>query len=356
MRRDLHGSRDRLGISLLRAIGWVGRMKSTLGVGYMPRVTSSEWASAGWAARWMVVSRARVLALTVAACTLGGLLSLAGGGFDALRWLVCLAGLLLAHAANNQLNDFVDSQRGVDGGDYFRRRYGTHVLEDGLMARRTLVGYLSVTLGAAGACGLALVWLSGAAVLIPLLLGALLLVTYTHPLKGLGLGEPAVLAVWGPLMVGGTDLAVTGSWHTEAAWVGTLFALGPTAVLFGKHIDKLAHDRAKGVRTLPVRLGHRRSRRVVIALLALQLTMTVMLALLGALPWPTLLVLAAAPRLTRLARIYRAPAPGAPPAGYPEAAWPLWYVAYAFDYAGRFGALFLLGFAAHYALAASSAL
>ena len=38
------------------------------------------------------------------------------------------------------------------------------------------------------------------------------------------------------------------------------YALLCTAVLMGKHIDKLPWDEAAGVRTLPVVLGERRAR------------------------------------------------------------------------------------------------
>ncbi|HAN69612.1 MAG TPA: prenyltransferase, partial [Halieaceae bacterium] len=74
------------------------------------------------------------------------------------------------------------------------------------------------------------------------LAGAFFVLFYTWPLKYIGLGEPAVLLVWGPLMVGGTYYIVAGAWSNEVAWLSLVFALGPTTVLFGKHIDKLDAD------------------------------------------------------------------------------------------------------------------
>ena len=100
--------------------------------------------------------------------------------------------------------------------------------------------------------------------------GALLVLFYTWPLKYIGLGEPAVLAAWGPLMVGGCFYVIAGSWDWQVALLGTIYALGPTSVLFGKHIDKAGPDAAKGVRTLPVLLGPRQARIWVLAMLALQ--------------------------------------------------------------------------------------
>jgi 1,4-dihydroxy-2-naphthoate octaprenyltransferase len=41
--------------------------------------------------------------------------------------------------------------------------------------------------------------------------------------------------------------------------------------------------------------------------------------------------------------VYQQPKPSGPPAEYPPAAWPLWFVAFAFLHNRRFGLLFLLG-------------
>ncbi len=75
--------------------------------------------------------------------------------------------------------------------------------------------------------------------------GLFVSVFYVAPplrLKHHGLGEPGVFIVWGPLMIGGTFLAATG---TVPAWVLVFslpYALLVTSVLFGKHIDKIEPD------------------------------------------------------------------------------------------------------------------
>jgi 1,4-dihydroxy-2-naphthoate octaprenyltransferase len=311
----------------------------------MPRVSVAEWRHLSLLNRWLVASRAAVLVMTFNAAAIGGLLAWQDGAFEPLRWGLCVIGLLLAHATNNQLNDLVDSERGIDGGNYFRNRYGTHVLEDGLLSRRQLITYIVGTGILALAAGVALVVLSGPAVLVPLALGAVFLLFYTHPFKQWGLGEMAVLLVWGPLMIGGTYLAVTGSWSHEAALIGLLCALGPTAVIFGKHIDKLAPDREKGVFTLPVRLGEAPSRAVTVSFVWLQVLGTVAAVAGGWLPWPTLITLVALPQAVVLTKVYQQPPPATPPADYPAGVWPLWYVAQAFSFTRSFGLLFLLGLA-----------
>ena len=310
----------------------------------MPRVDAAAWRATPLVVRWLISARASVLLMTFTSSAFGGLLTLGDAGWNPAAWGLCTAGLLLAHAANNQLNDLTDSVRGIDEGNYFRLRYGAHVLEDGLLSRRGLIVYMGITGLLAALCGVYLIVTVSAGLVVPFVLGSLLLVFYTWPLKQLGLGELAVLLVWGPLMVGGTAFAATGVWDWRIALIGTAFALGPTTVIFGKHIDKIGFDRDKGVHTLPVRLGEARARLWVQGMLAGQYLLILLLVVLGWLPWPVLLALLALPRMWGAWQTFSRPAPEQPPADFPQAAWPLWFSAYAFDHTRWFSLLLLAGF------------
>ena len=166
---------------------------------------------------------------------------------------------------------------------------------------------------------------------------------YTWPLKYYGLGEPAVLLVWGPLMVGGSFYVLAGYWSWDVAWLSLVFALGPTTVLFGKHTDKLEADRGKGVNTLPVILGEKRSRYSVVAMIAAQYLLCIALVASGSFGWPLLLVLLNLPRLRPLFAVFQQPKPSAQPIEYPAEVWPLWFSAQAFRHTRQFTSLFLLG-------------
>lgn len=309
----------------------------------IPHVSAGAWRTTSLPVRWLISARAAVLVMTFTSAAVGGLVTLSAPDWSVVNWLVCTLGLLLAHAANNQLNDLTDSVRGIDDGNYFRVRYGAHVLEDKLLSRGELVAYVAWTGGLAALAGIWLVWSVGPGLLVPFLLGGFFLLFYTWPLKQWGLGEVAVLLVWGPLMVGGTGFAVTGTWSWQVASVGLVYALGPSAVIFGKHIDKLDFDRTKQVATLPVRLGATRALRWVRGMLIAQYVGCVALIGLGWLPWPAALVLLALPKALRCWRVCSADAPAAPPPGYPADVWPLWYVACAFDHTRAFSVLLLAG-------------
>lgn len=307
----------------------------------MPKLTPDEWGQLDVIARWLIATRASVLFMTFMSAALGGLLAAADGVFDWTIWSICCLGLVFAHATNNLLNDYTDSRRGIDRDNYYRNQYGVHVLEDGLLTPRRFWGYVGFTGGVAIALGLWLVWARSGLTLDLMLAGAFFVLFYTWPLKYYGLGEPAVLLVWGPLMVGGTYYVMAGSWSWDVTWLSLLYALGPTSVLFGKHIDKLDLDEAKDVRTLPVILGEARARSWVIGMLVLQYLGCVGLVVSGRAHWLLLVVLVNVPVLVRLLRAFRASKPPAAPEGYPEQIWPLWFSAFAFDHTRKFTTLFI---------------
>ena len=309
----------------------------------MPKLSRSEWQALDPVARWLIACRASVLFMTFTAAALGGLMAWRAGAFRWDLWLATVLGLMFAHATNNLLNDYTDSRRGIDRDNYYRNQYGVHVLEDGLMSEGQFWQYLGVTAGLALALGGWLVMQRAGLTLDLMLAGGFFVLFYTWPLKYYGLGEPAVLLVWGPLMVGGSYYVLAGEWSGEVTWLSLVFALGPTTVLFGKHIDKLEADRAKGVNTLPVILGEQRSRHWVLAMIAAQYLLCAALVVAGSFGWPLLVVLAGLAMLPALLSVFSSTRPTSAPASYPPEVWPLWFSAHAFRHTRRFTSLFLLG-------------
>ena len=62
----------------------------------------------------------------------------------------------------------------------------------------------------------------------------------------------------------------------------------------GKHIDKIPYDEPLGIRTLPVMLGEARARVVTLGMMVGFYLLVVAAVLVGAMPWPALLVVAGA--------------------------------------------------------------
>jgi 1,4-dihydroxy-2-naphthoate octaprenyltransferase len=300
--------------------------------------------------RWLLITRASVFPMTITSGVLGGLLAVAGPTPATANWFflaLALFGLVLAHAANNMINDYFDLAGGVDSASYVRGQYAPHPILNGLVSK----GGLIAAIAAVNAIDLAiLVYLGaerGPLVYVFALAGLFISVFYVAPplkLKHHGFGEPGVFLVWGPLMIAGTYFVTTGA---APAWVFAAslpYALLVTVVLFGKHIDKLEADAAKGIHTLPVILGETQARFVAQALMLSFFVVMGILVLTGTLGVWTLASFAALPRCIEVMRVFRTPKPIEPPPGYPL--WPLWYVAWAFLLTRRAGVLFALGLVA----------
>jgi 1,4-dihydroxy-2-naphthoate octaprenyltransferase len=147
-------------------------------------------------------------------------------------------------------------------------------------------------------------------------------------LKHIGLGEPGVFVVWGPLMIGGTYYVTAGTVEPWVFFASVPYALLVTCVLMGKHVDKIEADTAKGIRTLPVILGRERALALTRGLMIAFFPIVGALVAAGWLGVWALLSFAAIPRVTKILPVFRRPKPDAPPPRYPL--WPLWYVSFAF--------------------------
>jgi len=308
----------------------------------IPRIDKAEWDRLDVISRWLISTRAAVLIMTFISATIGGILAARDGMFNFLYWLLVVIGLVFAHALNNLLNDLTDYDRGVDKDNYFRTQYGPQAIEQGLMTRRQMLTYAAITGLIALAAGGYLVAMRGWLALALLAAGAFFVFFYTWPLKYIGLGELAVIIVWGPLMIGGSYFIITGHWDWMVVLAGLPYALGTTTVIYGKHIDKLEADRAKKIHTLPVIIGDRAARASVQVMMALMYVLVIGLVIAGYFTPFMLIVLVGLKNLPAVWKMLSQPRPTEPPESAKEG-WPLYFVAGAFVHNRTYGLLFLLG-------------
>lgn len=309
----------------------------------IPRVSKEEWLQLDVVAKWLISTRSAVFIMTAISAAIGGMLAYRDGQFNWPVFLAAMFGLIFAHASNNLINDLVDHKKGIDKDNYYRSQYGPQPLEHGLMSRTEFYLYIAFSLLVALGLGIYLVSLTGTTTLYLMLTGLFFVLFYTWPLKYIGLGEPSVILIWGPLMVGGTYFVITGNYNHDITLIALVYALGPTSVLFGKHTDKLKEDKLKKVRTLPVIIGEKTARYSNIGFWIVQYLLVFVMVGLKMLSPVMLIVLLAAPKLITTAKIYAKPRPTEAPADLPPGVWPLYLSAHAFQYNKSFGSLFLLG-------------
>ena len=294
--------------------------------------------------RWLLITRASVFPMTILSGLIGGLLAARAPGADFALCALALIGLVIAHAANNMINDYFDLEGGVDSADYVRAQYAPHPVLSGLISKKGLLLAIALVNLVDLVILLVLAEVRGPALVIFALLGLFVSVFYVAPplqLKHHGLGEPGVFLVWGPLMIGGTYYATAGRLEPWVLFASVPYALLVTCVLMGKHVDKIEADTAKGIHTLPVILGRDRALALTRGLMIAFFALVGALVATGALGVWTLLSFGAIPRVRKVLAVLRKPRPAEPPPRYPL--WPLWYVSFAFVVTRTAGGLFVIG-------------
>lgn len=307
----------------------------------------AEWDILDVISKWLIATRSAVTTVTLYACAIGGMLALRDGIFSFLPWLIITLGLFIAHGTNNLLNDYTDFSRGVDKDNYFRTQYGVHPLVQSFWSKKTQLRWFAVSGVLAFLSGVYALFYSQFSPLVIGLFafGALVLLFYTWPLKYLGLGELAIFVIWGPILVAGV-YAVLARGALDNIWMvalaGVPFGLSVVSINLGKHIDKSADDRLKGVGTLPVRIGEKAARYLTMAVYVLIYAVILYLVFVPRFFTPAvLIVFLAGKRLLYAAGSLAKPRPAEPPKEWKF--WPTWFSGFAFYHNRMFENLFLLG-------------
>jgi 1,4-dihydroxy-2-naphthoate octaprenyltransferase len=218
-------------------------------------------------AQWVEGARPRTLPAAVAPVVLG---SGAAAAVDRFSPGLALLALLLALALQigvNYANDYSDGVRGTD-----RERVGpVRLVGQGLANPGNVKLAAYAALGAGAFLGLALCALSGALVLIPV--GVLAVVAawrYTggeNPYGYRGQGEVYVFVFFGLVATLGTLYAQA----KTLTWPGALGAVGigsiASAILVANNLRDIPSDTESGKQTLAVRLGDAGTRRLYLGLL-----------------------------------------------------------------------------------------
>jgi 1,4-dihydroxy-2-naphthoate octaprenyltransferase len=211
---------------------------------------------------WLMAARPRTLPAAVAPVLVGTALAGQGGVFHPLTFIATLIGAVFIQVGTNLSNDYSDARRGADTED---RLGPVRVTAGGLVPPRQVLMATWVSFGVAVLVGIYLVAVAGWELL--LVGGASILagVLYTggpRPYGYEGLGELFVFAFFG-------IVAVTGSYFVQAKelpWEAFVLAvpvgLLAAAILMVNNVRDLETDRRAGKRTLAVRLGRHRARRL----------------------------------------------------------------------------------------------
>jgi len=275
---------------------------------------------------FLYAARSVILVISAQAAVIAGLLAVGVGRFDWRYFIAVLIGFVVAHMISNLSNDYFGFKHGHDTPESPRMRYTVHPIASGVLDTRTLAaGLLLLAVFGLGITGYFIVERGWMAVAFATA-GIALLFLYDAlptPLKSIGLGEFAVLLVWGPLMIGGGFAMITGELSANVMFASLPYGLGVMTILMGKHIDQMDFDSRRGIGTLPVLIGESAARALnLAAVVVIYLIVAILIALGRLTPFAAVIALAL-PRAIHAVKIMSRPRPAEPPAGY--VGWPLWY-------------------------------
>ena len=251
---------------------------------------------------WLMAARPRTLPAAVAPVLVGTALAWTEASIDLIAFAAALLGALFIQVGTNLSNDYSDARRGADTED---RLGPVRVTAGGLVPPRQVLVATYVSFALAVLCGVYLIAIAGPVLL--LIGGASILagVLYTggpRPYGYGGLGELFVFLFFGLVAVSGSYYVQREELPWEALVLAVPVGLLAAAILVVNNVRDLETDRRAGKRTLAVRLGRERTRKLYTAMLVLSYVTAPLPWLLGSQSAWLLLVLVSVPLAVRLQR------------------------------------------------------
>ena len=252
---------------------------------------------------WTLAIRPRTLPAAAAGVITGCALAWRDGFFRLDAALTCLLTALLLQIGSNLANDVFDYERGTDTPE---RLGPVRVTQAGLLTPPQVKTGMIVVFALAAVLGLYLAWLGGWPILLIGLAAILSAIAYTggpFPLGYYGLGDFFVFIFFGLASVAGTYYIQAGFVSAAAWWMSIPPGLIITAILVVNNLRDLENDRKAGKHTLAVILGEGATKTQYLICVFAAYFVLPLVALLGILPWLSLLAWASLPIAIRTARV-----------------------------------------------------
>ena len=217
---------------------------------------------------WLMAARPRTLPAAIAPVLVGTALGMTEVDLRIGGFVAALLGAIFIQVGTNLSNDYSDARRGADTED---RLGPVRVTAGGLVPPRQVLVATYVAFGLAVLAGSYLIATAGWELLLVGAASILAGVLYTggpRPYGYEGLGEVFVFLFFGVVAVTGSYYAQVERLEWEALVLAVPVGLLASAILVVNNVRDLETDRRAGKRTLAVRLGRERTRRLYVAMVA----------------------------------------------------------------------------------------
>jgi 1,4-dihydroxy-2-naphthoate octaprenyltransferase len=216
---------------------------------------------------WFVAARPRTLPAAISPVLVGTALAASEDVFKPIRFVCALIGSIFIQIGTNLANDYSDARRGADTED---RLGPVRVTAGGLVPPRRVLIWTWVAFGIAVAAGSYLIAVAGwelLAVGVASIVAGILYTGGPKPYGYEGLGEVFVFLFFGVVAVAGSYFVQTEHLTRAAFDLSVPVGLLSAAILVVNNVRDVETDRRAGKRTLAVRLGRERARRLFVLMI-----------------------------------------------------------------------------------------
>jgi 1,4-dihydroxy-2-naphthoate octaprenyltransferase len=246
-----------------------------------------------WLVIWFKAARAPFLVVSLLPALLGGAMAYLHGGFNLALFIATTVGIVMAHSAADFIDDYFDFKKGNLGNKV--QQFHDSPLIDGKVTLKQVLVATALCLVVALGCGIYVFIMVGPSILWLAAAGLFIVFFYTSPpvmLNYRGLGETMLFLAFGPLIVIGVTLVLTGQFSWEALTASLIPGVMTMNVGVVSNTFDYHDDIKSGKRTMSVRFGQANAIRVMMISTTLAYAAVLISVIFGFMPiWALLVVL-----------------------------------------------------------------
>jgi 1,4-dihydroxy-2-naphthoate polyprenyltransferase len=209
-----------------------------------------------WLSTWFKAARAPFLVVSFLPALLGGIVAVSNGPIHMGVFIAAVIGIVMAHSAADFIDDYFDYKKG-NLGNKVQQFHDSPLIDQRVTLNQVLIA-TAICLVIAGAAGIYVLMQAGAVVLLLVAVGAFIVFFYTSPplmLNYRGLGETMLFLAFGPMIVVGVDMVLTGRFGWEALLLSIVPGVFTMNVGVVSNTFDYLDDIKSGKRTISVRFG-----------------------------------------------------------------------------------------------------
>lgn len=249
-----------------------------------------------WLVTWFKAARAPFLVVSLLPALLGGAISASRFPIHMGIFIAAVIGVVMAHSAADFIDDYFDYKKG-NLGNKVEQFHDSPLIDQKVTLKQVLIAII-ICLAISLATGLYVFIQAGMPVIWMVIIGAFIVFFYTSPpvmLNYRGLGETAIFLAFGPMIVLGVYVALTGSFAWEPLIVSLIPGIFTMVIVLVSNTYDFHDDVKSGKRTFAVRFGQASAVRLMAVTSVIAYLAIILGVIIGTIPAWTLLVLLTTP-------------------------------------------------------------